>query len=385
MDMSTGMGPVSGLPPFFNTSTSPKKNEPVVVDEIDVQVIKFFDSLNILNEMKTIFSSGFDKVKENKSLLELNDKLIQPAPNPQNFDHSDWGNFIATLDTALKHSLGIQQSQDLGGHGGNLLVDAVLTHGEICHLFLKPYDEVEGRNYEIIKRHAPEVAKFMPHVYGAVTIEGKKYLVMENTRIDNKGNKLKQLVDAKIAGKLPSRPDFNPIADQNEIKTTRGYEKGYLDYAQMKLGADWSPDYMVYTGYKMFRIANFSSSEKNLIDSLAGVKLKELKELVLQLDQIKQAVEESPIAFIGASVIFVMDPQGKVKPIVIDPAHIQVDPDAKSRVENSFNEESDRSHIYFGNSQDYKDRKISNQTGFNALINTVIKQRVSIVALHLEE
>ena len=241
-----------------------------------------------------------------------------------------WNDFA---EEGLKRSpLEIKGSIDLGGHGGNLTAE-ITTESGTKYLFLKPKDPVEALNYKIIQKIAPEVAKFMPTVYGEVQVGGKAYLVMQNTRVSEHGNKLEQIADIKLAGKVPGLK--NPIANQAEIKTTRQRKKSALTLLQMGLGARLAPDYMIaLKGPKAFRLVNYGLSRSTLQKSLKGLTNHQQNELRNKLRAIQTALYRSPVALIGASIILVKDPNnGDVTPILIDPAHIEVNVDQAKVVE----------------------------------------------------
>ena len=272
----------------------------------------------------------------------------------------------------------IASSQDLGGHRKNLLATVTLSTGQTHHLFLKPRDETEARNYAIIQKLAPKVAQFMPRVYGEVRIGDQSYLVLANTRMDANGSPLKQLADTKLAGKI-SRSDFNPIADQEEMRTTRGEEKGWFDYTQMQIGAASAPHYMSATGAKLFRIFNYHTSEGMLLDALEGIDSKNLQRLKSSIKDMYKALAESPIALIGASVIFVKQSDGTITPLLIDPAHMQVDPTKREEM-GAFLPDRELSKVYFGKEKTYEERKASNAVALAALTATITAKQAAIVA-----
>lgn len=345
-------------------------------------IIKILNSINVLDKMNDVLASTDPPDAKKSKLIKMNHTLFKPAMGIERFQHADWKSFISTQKLSLSRILDIKKSEDVGGHGGNLMIKVSLTESrddfelssKTHYLFLKPYDEIEHRNYQIIKEQAPEVSEFMPQIYGDVMIDATRYLVMQNTRFDSAGRPLNQLADIKIAGKIPNNPDFNPIADQNEIKTTRGSEKNYIDYMQMKFGAESAPDYMLSVGPKLFRIFQFRSSESNLLEKLDNISVDHLKFFREKLEKLSAAIEQSPIAFIGASVILIREYSGEIRPLLIDPAHIQVHPGKKSEVENQFKDPEITKRIYFGEEQGYSQRKESNKIGLKALKTTVITE-----------
>lgn len=278
----------------------------------------------------------------------------------------EWKKFIEKL----LQEFGMKGSQDVGGHGGTFLAKITLPNGENHHLFLKPLDETEARNYAIIQEIAPEVTKFMPRVYGEIKIGPQAYLVMENTRIGKQDESLTQLADVKLAGKI-GKENFNPIADQEEMKVTRGKEKGWFDYMQMQQGAESAPHYMLYVGKKLFRLFNFSSSETNLLNSLAGISAENLQKLNQRLKEMAEVLDASPVAFIGASLIFVKQSDGSVTPLLIDPAHIQVNEKQHEKIDPLLPKE-DRKKVYYGNQTMYSDRKQSNLLAMRAIHASVV-------------
>ncbi|MDP1608107.1 MAG: hypothetical protein Q8L98_02195 [Chlamydiales bacterium] len=274
-----------------------------------------------------------------------------------------------------KKELGIRESLgNLGGHAGMCKGEIVLDGGKGVYLFLKPKDEVECRNYQIIERLAPDVAKWMPRFYGEVSVGGVPYLVLENTRLDSEGNDVKQLADIKLAGKLKGHPRFNPIADQLEWKITRGKEKNPIDYQQMKWGAEMAPDYMCPPECpRSQRLLHYGESEQTLKQAVMGNILDDyanpeeaLERLERDLEGLQQAMEKASIAFIGASIILMREENG-IRPILIDPAHIQVDAEKRDELLD-LNPEK----IYFSDTGNrYGLYKQSNEIAMRSLISAV--------------
>lgn len=271
-------------------------------------------------------------------------------------------------------------SQDQGGHGGTLK-GPLEINGKTEQVFLKPFDGVEAKNYELIQEHAPDLAKFMPQVHGLATdTKGSKFLIMENTRLalDEQGQPkaLEQYGDIKIAGKIPGLD--NLICDQSEMQTTRGKSKGFLDYTQMKKGAEQAPGFMFYKDSaflgKAGRLLNFKNSESNLHEKLMTAKPDKevLGKLITELRSLKLALEKSPIALIGGSIIIVEDGNGGLKPKLIDPAHVQYNPELKDKIEG------DQTHLYFGDEKTFENRKLSNIQGLNNLCNALENLRAKL-------
>jgi hypothetical protein len=207
---------------------------------------------------------------------------------------------------------------------------------------------------------------------------------MENTRKGENEGHFEQLADIKLAGKISGKEDFNPIADQAEMLTTRVEEKNVLDYDQMKLGAEMSPDYMLAVGNKMFRLFRYNESEKNLFDALAGVDPINLKKLSDDLSNIEKLLHTSPVALIGASIILIKQPDGSIKPLLIDPAHLQVNADKREEV-NLILQSNEKDKVYYGTSEMFNDRKTSNLTGVRALTVSVSKLQSLIMSRRVND
>jgi hypothetical protein len=247
----------------------------------------------------------------------------------------------------------------------------ILENGETHHLFLKPLDETEARNYEIIKALDPALAQFMPEIYGKADIRGKRYLVMENTRMDGDGNALVQLADIKLAGLLETK-DFNPIANQAEMRNTRGKNKNWFDYLQMKWGANQSPHFMIPKGPKLLRLFNYSHSEESLQQSLDNVNLSQLRKLQETLMQLYITLKSSPLAFAGLSIILVEQKNGQIRPLFIDPAHMQVQPTIMQQQALASRFTTDNlAKIFFGSEADYQDYKSSNNIAMLSIISSI--------------
>lgn len=273
-----------------------------------------------------------------------------------------------------KKELGIRESLgNLGGHAGMCKGNITLDDGKDVYLFLKPKDEVECRNYQIIERLAPDVAKWMPRFYGEVKVGGVSYLVLENTRLDSEGQEIQQFTDIKLAGKPNQHcPNFNPIADQDEWDTTRGETKSLLDFEQMKLGAEVSPGYMIAHGPRELRLFHYEKSEENLrkafmfhiLDYTSSETV--LNQLEKDLRDLQEAMRKSPIGFIGASIILVKE-KGRIRPILIDPAHIQVNIEQKEALSDLAPEK-----IYFGDADNnYRLYKESNENAMESVITAI--------------
>lgn len=312
--------------------------------------------------MKDLVSVPTFNWKENEKNFET---LLPQLPQEMRNQISQKGLSLASSQINWKKQvenfLGLAKSVDMGGHGGTFCVKMRLENQD-HYLFLKPFNEAEARNYQVIKTQSLELQNFMPKVYGEATLGKKQYLVMSNTRIDEHGHPLKQLLDIKLSGKVKGLD--NPIANQDEMIKTQGKAKNFLDYMQMKFGADYAPDYMIASkGYRLLRLFHYSYSKKALIKALKGEPQERVHELKERLEELKHALEKSPLAFIGASIILIKNNDGSIKPLLIDPAHLQVNP-----------KESDHpllqgiKNIYFGTNDQYRLQRKSNSRSLKSLI-----------------
>lgn len=280
---------------------------------------------------------------------------------------------IALTETQEK-SLGA--SIDQGGHGGTLK-GALEIDGNSHEVFLKPFDGVEAKNYELIQKNSPDLAKFMPTVHGLATdTKGRQFLIMENTRVGSDQKELKQYGDIKIAGKVEGLKGKNLICDQEEMMATRGRAKGRGDYKQMEIGANKAPGFMFYKDSsllgKLGRIFNFKNSKSNLHDKLKEAKptSQVIRNLVNDLSKLQSALSKSGVVLIGGSIIIVEDGKGGLKPKLIDPAHVQYDPSQKDKFGNS-------EGIYYGGADVFKDRRESNKIGITNLIQAIADYPIS--------
>lgn len=294
----------------------------------------------------------------------------QPALSRQEFyDYSNSG--LQHIILSLEQERNLGASIDQGGHGGTLKGPLVIN-GETQQVFLKPFDGVEAKNYELLQKKTSQVSDFMPKVHGVTTdSRGRKFLVMENARIDTQGQELKQYGDIKIAGKVSGFNIDNLICDQGEMIETRGKKKGRFDYYQMKSGADKAPGFMFYKDGaflgKAGRILEFKNSTENLQKKLreANPTKEDLMRLGNEILLLRDALKESGVALIGGSVIIVEDEQGGLKPKLIDPAHVQYDPSKKE----VFGEQEG---LYYGDKAMFKARQESNQVGLLALHKAIV-------------
>lgn len=355
-----------------------------VVNLLSNNIPKHQQTLLGLNYMKELMENrmknpqSVDVITPNlrMRLQKLTDSLppgMQP-PSPIYYSAREWESYIEKSLKALK--MDYSESQDKGGHGGNFKARIVLPNGEVHQLFLKKQDEVEARNYRVLERIAPGLLEFSPQIYGSVMINGTKYLVMENTRLTAESESLEQLNDIKLAGKLRQRPEFNPIANQEEITITRGTKKGWLDERQMAKGAASSPDYMIAHENPLKRLFNYQYSRENLKSSLNSIPPEERRKLILEICRLQEALDNSPVALIGASIILIKQQDGSIRPILLDFAHIQVDINQQKTV-NSILNPQEQGKIYYSNSiknsslQHYDDQRTSNLTSLTAIIRDI--------------
>lgn len=251
--------------------------------------------------------------------------------------------------------------KDLGGHGGTVKGN---YNGK--PVFGKPMDPVEYLNYQTIRDHASDLADYFPGIEGRTKRnDGKEFMVMENLRMDENGNEVIQLADIKIAGHVEGLD--NPIYDPGETRHTRGKVKNRANAWQMEYGAKSSPGYMIAEDSKFFgkagRLRNYARSEELLKRSLSNHSKEQINGLIDDLKKIKKAMKKSPIAFIGASIIFLKNTEGKLIPKLIDPAHIQVDP-RRTDIKDT--------RLYRGDHDKYKLQKQSNEVGIQALIDALV-------------
>jgi hypothetical protein len=346
---------------------------------------EMLSQISIINFLATVIIAGvvglFTVFAANLSQRTITNRMDAPKSSdsfPEAFDTSP-DHFIGASEGVegvknkikevngqsaeeIKEALGIEQSIDLGGHGGTFK-GRIEVDGAFRYLFLKPKDEVEYRNYQIIQRLAPEVAKFMPEVYGEIHIGEKSYIVMENIRINQEGEDLVQLADIKVSGKSEDDPYFNPIANQAEMMATRGLKKNLFDYWYMQLCSQSADDFMINKGEKYERLFNYSRSKELFMELLNSISLVGLKNLIGSMATLQRVMHQCPISFIGASITPVIDSKGNVRIVFVDPSHIQVRSSEKQRLPSDLQE-----NTYFSDDEKYKE---SNFKGMGAIINAI--------------
>lgn len=273
------------------------------------------------------------------------------------FENSALENY--KLEAAQWDELGA--SEDQGGHGGTLKGKLTLKNGQEAEVFLKPFDGVEAKNYELIARMTDgKLDAFLPKIHGRVTdSRGKQFLIMENTLHGQR----KQFGDIKIAGKV--RGLDNPIADQDEMVFTRGKKKSSLNFWQMNHDAAAAPDFMFAKDMpvlgKAGRFFNYQHSENSLRVALreADLTAEGLHRLAGRIRELNNLLSESPVALIGGSVMIIRNEDGEAIPMLIDPAHVQYDPALKDRFGDC--------GAFYGEPDKFELRKASGRLGLEAL------------------
>lgn len=259
----------------------------------------------------------------------------------------------------------LQKSKDQGGHGGAIkIVPAVQDQ----FLFLKPKmaDGAEARNYEVIKTNSA-LARWMPSVHGEVTVDNRPFLVMENIRKSKNGADLTQLVDIKLSKQLDGL--MNPIVSDAEMVHTRGKKKPLLTRLWMAFVSTIAPGYLITNGG--IRLFDYILSKRILRKSLANISKEHLGKLIADLRSMKSDMEKSGIAFIGASVVLVHQDDGSVKPILIDPAHIQCSRALAPQIKKALGQPEAAKVFYEGADNDYALFRKSNAGAIDAIIATI--------------
>ncbi len=297
---------------------------------------------------------------------------VRSSPKPSSDDLKNFYSFSKSkfpqINLSREQITALTPSKDQGGHGGTFKGPLTLE-GTTHQVFLKPFDGVETKNYELIQSKSPKLSEFMPKIHGLTTIGKKQFLIMENTRISGDGNELKQYGDIKIAGKVKGLD--NLIADQEEMLATRGKKKSYGDYTQMKAGANKAPGFLFYKDDPVVgavgRFLHFPNSKENLHKKLKEAKPTEaqLLKLASKITKLQSCLKDSGIALIGGSVIIIQDEQGNLHPKLIDPAHVQYDPSSK---ENS----EDQRCLFLGTEEKFLARRESNTIGLTDLYTAIL-------------
>lgn len=270
----------------------------------------------------------------------------------------------------------LEGSKDVGGHGGTLRTNKPFQ-GK--YLFLKPIsDPTEARNYRIIGQLAPEIAaRWMPRTYGEMTVGGRTYLVMENMRKDPDGRNLDQPADIKLAGRVAGL--HNAIVSEKEMAITRNKTKSLATKLWMKLVTAIAPHFLMTKGG--VRLFDYFNSRKLLTESIQGLSPEHLRKLLNDLIEMRADLSRCDLAFIGASIALIRQRDGSVKPVLIDPAHIQcsneLDLDVRALVG-----ETAASQVFFeclsskGENQ-FRLFKASNDVALLSIIDTVRKALLS--------
>jgi hypothetical protein len=262
------------------------------------------------------------------------------------------------------------QSRDQGGHGGTVKVE-VPVQG--AYLFLKPKsnDATELRNYQVIQATDPDIARWMPTIHGEVERNGRPFLIMDNVLKSKENQKLRQLVDIKLAKQVDGL--HTPIMSDQEMLVTRGKKKSLLTRIWMRVVCTIGPGFLITNGG--VRLADYILSKRILKKSLADISTAHLHKLAADLAKMKEDLERGGIAFIGASIILVHQQDGSVRPILIDPAHIQCSQRLAGKVlETLGTEESTKVFYEEGSKHDtYRLFKQSNAQAIEAIIATLQK------------
>jgi len=261
------------------------------------------------------------------------------------------------------------QSIDQGGHGGAMKIKRSIN-GE--HVFLKPKtpDGTEARNYKIISTD-PKVARWMPRVYGEAKINGRSFLIMENIRKSVNGRELPQLGDIKLAGQVEGLN--NPIGNSKEMMVTRGGQKTFITKLWMKFISAIAPGYLITNGG--CRLLNYIQGKEILKDSLRNIPTRKLNILLTDLIRMRDDINDSGIALIGASIALIYQENGSVKAVLIDPAHIQCSNKLNEQVVKVVGEQESKK-VFFECStscrkNQYHLQKTSNIVALEAIITTL--------------
>lgn len=268
----------------------------------------------------------------------------------------------------------VHSTSDQGGHGGNLKITIGNQAEQKVHLFLKPLNQTELNNNEYVK-NVPEMLdiqeekfqlrNYTVYAYGSVKINGQSYLVMDNCL--NEESQKTSMIDIKLAGLIPG---YNPIASKDEHNYT-GHKKGWLDYLQMWLGSLFAPNYMVASGPRHFRLFNYRNSENKLKQALHEATKDQLIKLKQQLENMKEAMFRNRVAVIGASILLNKNPDGSFNPLLIDLAHIQVNPEDLSFTKIVTNWVTRQKPAFTGSPEEFGKRIQSNQIAMQSIIKTV--------------
>ena len=246
-------------------------------------------------------------------------------------DNEEVIRFLSTLFEKGGADAALEDSTDLGGHGNTKFVDLTIPgHAQSSPIFLKPFDLIEARNYQKLIKIKSPLLKHMPKIYGEITREGTKYLVMENL----KPGAITQLADIKLAGKLDDDANFNPIACKGELKAT-GKHKSSFSYNQMKLGANSAPHYMIAENMRLLkekgRLFNYRNSRSYLNQALQEAKPEEIERLKEQIVELLEYIKSSEVAFIGVSLALLKNERDQLSFKMIDPAHVVLDGTSKEK------------------------------------------------------
>ncbi len=264
------------------------------------------------------------------------------------------------IEVTMTSITNIQKSNDLGGHGGTLTAEVGKTH---C--FLKPMDVTEYKNYKTLQSSNQKITQYMPQFFGETIVNGKSYMILENL-LWNGTDTFKPLADIKLSGKVDG---IHPIASQDEMRITRGHEKGLLDREWMRLSAQNSPNYMIVQGKGLERFNNYKKSDEILSNICKNITPKNKKKLIEDLHTIKMFIIFGDVAFIGSSILLVQNPTDEsVRPVLIDPAHVQY---GRKIIGSTATENTSKLFSETMAPEKYKKRIKSNFISINAIIKTI--------------
>jgi len=263
----------------------------------------------------------------------------------------------------------LEKSIDQGGKGRTLKISKAVN-GKF--IFLKPKlpDGTEGRNYQVIQKN-PGISKWMPAIFGEISINGKAFLVFENIRKDGQGDELAQVADIKLAGKTSELN--NAIASNREMKVTRGRHKTWHNKLWMKITTLLAPNFLLTNGG--VRLIDYIRSKKILQSSLKKTSPQSIQKLLKDLTQMKVDLKKSNFALIGASIALIKEKDGSIRAVLIDPAHMQCSKDLRSKAAKQIGEEQAKK-VFFqdpvsSGKDEYELYKRSNEISLDAIIASV--------------
>lgn len=269
----------------------------------------------------------------------------EPLATPKFADEN-----LRVIDALSSQTVELQKADAGGGKGGFRQV-TIEIDGKKKKLFLKPIDTHEFSNIRFIhdecaKSKDESILKYMPRVYGRFG----DYMVMEDLR-DAPNGEWQQKADLKIS--------LGSQSDPEELEATNR-PKGLLEKGLMQFQDNNASLFLALDRSKLQRTRNaIAGSEQIFKNLLLDLSPEVLPKLLDQFKELEKLLDNSPVAFIGASIFVFVSPDGKdIKIRLADPAHCIARPLAATE---------DRNIFFSRNPQSFQDRLNHNKHAIKAM------------------